>query len=77
MPFNPSPEVAVTREAASKLKAKAAIVIYVSEDGSTIGVASWGTTPETDEAIASLGDGLFFAANERVLKSRAWGDKRI
>ena len=77
MPYNPSPEVAVAREAASKLKAKAVVMIYVSEDGSTIGVASWGNKPETDEAIASLGDGLFFAANSQVLKSRAWGDERI
>jgi hypothetical protein len=77
MPDNESPRVALAREAASKLKAKAVVMIYVSEDGSTIGVASWGNKPETDEAIASLGDGLFFAANEQVLKSRAWGDKRI
>ena len=77
MPFNPSPEVAVAREAASKLKAKAVVVVYVSEDGSTIGVASWGNKPETDEAIASLGDGLFFAANRQILRSRDWGDKRI
>ena len=77
MSDNESPRVALAREAASKLKAKAVVMIYVSEDGSTIGVASWGNKPETDEAIASLGDGLFFAANEQVLKSRAWGDKRI
>ena len=77
MPYSPSPEVAVAREAAKQLKAKAVVMIYVSEDGSTIGVASWGNKPETDEAIASLGDGLFFAANSQVLKSRAWGDKRI
>ena len=45
MPDNESPRVAVAREAASKLKAKAAIVIYVSEDGEKIGMASYGRTP--------------------------------
>jgi hypothetical protein len=77
MPFNPSPEVAVAREAASKLKAKAAIVIYVSEDGEKIGMASYGQDAKTCRAAAELGDWLYESARQHVVRSRRAGDERI
>ena len=77
MPFNPSPEVAVARDAANKLKAKAAIVIYVSEDGEKIGMASYGQDSKTCKAAAELGDWLYESARQHVIRSRRAGDERI
>lgn len=77
MPFNQSSEVAVAREAASKLKAKAAIVIYVSEDGKKIGMASYGQDAKTCKAAAELGDWLYESARQYVIRSRRAGDERI
>ena len=77
MPFNPSPEVAVAREAAKQLKAKAAIVIYVSEDGEKIGMASYGQDAKTCRAAAELGDWLYESARQHVVRSRRAGDERI
>ena len=77
MPFNPSPEVAVAREAAKQLKAKVAIVIYVSEDGEKIGMASYGQDSTTCKAAAELGDWLYESAMQNVIRSRRAGDERI
>ena len=77
MPYSPSPEVAVARDAANKLKAKAAIVIYVSDDGEKIGMASYGQDAKTCKAAAELGDWLYESARQHVIRSRRAGDKRI
>ena len=77
MPYNPSPEVAVARDAANKLKAKAAIVIYVSDDGEKIGMASYGQDAKTCKAAAELGDWLYESASQHVIRSRRAGDERI
>ena len=77
MPDNESPRVEVAREAASKLKAKAAIVIYVSEDGEKIGMASYGQDAKTCRAAAELGDWLYESARQHVIRSRRAGDERI
>lgn len=44
MAWNPSPEVAAVRDAAVKLKAAVAVVLYITEDGCQMGYASYGKT---------------------------------
>lgn len=58
MAWNPSPEVAVARDAAQKLAAQQAIVVYILPDG-RLGMASYGSTKELCREAGELGDELF------------------
>lgn len=58
MAFNPSPEVAVARDAAKRLDAAAVIVLYVSADGKKLGLASYGRTKELCKRAGKIGDDL-------------------
>lgn len=58
MAFNPSPEVAVARDAAKKLGAQQCIVIYILPEGQ-LGMASYGKTKQLCELAGELGDKLF------------------
>ena len=60
MAWNPSPEVAVARDAAKKLKAKQAIIIYFTD--TQIGMASYGATKELCLEAGKIGDTLHEAA---------------
>ncbi len=77
MPWNPSPEVAAAREVAKGLGAKAAIVIYLSDDGQRIGMASFGCDKATCKAAWELGDTLYDVAVKGVTRSRKQGDERL
>lgn len=77
MPWNPSPEVAAAREAAKALQARAAIVIYLSDDGRRIGMASYGCDKATCKAAGELGDTLYDVAVQSVTRSRRGGDERL
>ena len=60
MAWNPSPEVAVARDAALKLgDSDQVIVIYVRRDVGKIGMASYGKTKELCSQAGKLGDLLF------------------
>lgn len=77
MPRTPSPEVAAAREAAEALQARAAIVIYLSDDGQRIGMASFGCDKATCKAAGELGDTLYDVAVKGVTRSRKQGDERL
>ncbi len=58
MPWNPSPEVAVARDAAQKLQAQQAIIVYLLPNGQ-VGMASYGATKELCREAGKIGDVLF------------------
>ena len=59
MAWNPSPEVAVARDAARKLNATTGcLIIYINQDGS-FGMASYGHTRQMCSKMGKLGDHLF------------------
>ena len=58
MAWNPTPEVAVARDAARRLKAKQAVIVYIRADGA-FGMASYGETKALCEQAGKLGDHLF------------------
>ena len=63
MTWNPSPEVAVARNAAEKLKASiGCIVIYLTEE--SIGMASYGPNKALCNIMGQLGDQLHKKAIE-------------
>jgi len=64
MAWNPSPEVAVARDAANRLGAKQVVVIYLTDD--KIGMASYGATKELCREAGKLGDLLYEAAMEEL-----------
>ena len=65
MAWNPSPQVAVARDAARKLKAEVGcIVIYVNNE--TLGMASYGHDKALCAAMGKLGDHLLETAMEYV-----------
>lgn len=68
MAWNPSPEVAAVRDAANKLKSPFAVIIYLSEDGQTIGMASYGKTRALCDDAAKFGKYLFEQAKK-------WGEE--
>lgn len=55
MAFNPSPEVAVARDAAVKFGANRVIVLYTTLDGK-LGYASYGATKELCSETRRLAD---------------------
>mgnify|MGYP001559828739 FL=1 len=58
MAFNPSPDVAVARDAAKKLGATKCVVLYVLPDGH-LGMASYGETKSLCKEAGKLGDKVF------------------
>lgn len=59
MAWNPSKEVSVARDAATKLdNARACIVLWISRDGENIGMASYGIDKGTCADAGKLGDYL-------------------
>jgi hypothetical protein len=69
MAWNPSPEVAVARDAAKKLgNVPICVMLYVTDD-QRIGMASYGRTKELCHYAGRLGDRLFEAAQQ-------WGNER-
>ena len=69
MAFNPSPEVAVARDAATKLGAFACVVVFLREkDG--IGMASYGANAALCTVAGKLGDELFEAARKHFEDGR-------
>ena len=65
MPYNPSPQVALARDAARKLGAERAVIVYVLPDG-RFGYASYGETAKLCSSARKLADCLYDAA-ERFL----------
>jgi hypothetical protein len=61
MAWNPSPEVAVARDAAKRLGADRCVLIYTKPDG-VIGAASYGKTRALCEATKPVCDRLFDVA---------------
>lgn len=66
MAWNPSPEVAAVRDAAVKLNSPFAVIIYLSDDGHNIGMASYGKTRALCSDAAKFGQYLFE-------KAKQWG----
>ena len=65
MAWNPSPQVAVARDAARKLGAEiGCVIIYVNED--TYGMASYGHDKQLCAVMGKLGDHLFDATKDFV-----------
>ena len=65
MAWNPSPEVAVARDAAKRLDdADQCIVIYLNWKTSRIGMASYGRTKELCAEAKKLGQIAFDAIND-------------
>ena len=63
MAWNPSPEVAIARDAARKLKANRVVVLFTNEQGQ-IGYASYGETKELCAETKLLGDAVYEHAKE-------------
>ena len=64
MPWNPSPEVAVARDAAKKLDADiGAVIIYLKSDRA-LGIASYGANKALCAEMGKLGDRLYDATME-------------
>lgn len=62
MAWNPSPEVAVARDAAQRLGAQQVVIVYVLDGGRSLGMASFGKTRELCREAGKLGDELYDAA---------------
>lgn len=63
MAWNPSPEVSVARDAARKLGAKTAIIVYTTPAGQ-LGMASYGETRTLCAEAGKCGDRLFDEATK-------------
>lgn len=69
MAWNPTPEVAVARDAAKALgDVPMVVVMWVSTDGQNLGVATYGKTKELCGHAAELGKVVFNAA-------KSWGEE--
>lgn len=60
MVWNPTPEVAVARKAAERLRAPICVVVYVTRD-QKLGVASYGETKALCQQARKLAEHLFKA----------------
>jgi hypothetical protein len=67
MPWNPSPEVAAVRDAARKLGADRAVIIFTRPDGK-MGYASYGTTRRLCAEAHALAQELWRAAHEHFYR---------
>ena len=66
MAWNPSPGVAVARDAARKLKADYVVVIFIRSGKGQIGSASYGETKAKCSHIKGLADVLYAKARDWV-----------
>ena len=67
MAWNPSPEVAVARNAALRLgDASMCVVIWIDETGEHLGCASYGKTVVLCETAKGLGDVLYEKAMDYI-----------
>jgi hypothetical protein len=67
--WNPSKEVAVARDAASQLDdAPIVVILYVTKDGSNLGMATYGKTKALCASAAQLGSHVYEAA-------QLWGEE--
>lgn len=65
MAWNPSPEVAVARDAAAKLgDADQVIVVWLNHRTSVMGMASYGKTKALCNKAGKLGDAAYEAVRE-------------
>lgn len=64
MAWNPSPEVAVARDAARKLGANRCVVIFIKDEN--FGMASYGETKKLCEWTKGMGDALFEEARRYI-----------
>ena len=62
MAFNPAPEVKVARDAATKLKAKQCIIVWIDDAGEHLGMASYGKTASLCAKAKKLGNVLYARA---------------
>jgi hypothetical protein len=61
MAWNPSPEVAVARDAARKLGGKMCVVLWITDDDK-LGMASFGRTMELCRTAKGLGEHAYETA---------------
>jgi hypothetical protein len=70
MAWNPSPEVAVAREAAKKLDAPQCIVLWINRDGTRLGMASYGETKALCAEAGKIGTAAHKAAMQAEIERR-------
>lgn len=58
MAWNPAPEVAVARDAATKLNAEQVVIVYITKDR-RLGMASYGRTRELCAVAGRMGNDLY------------------
>ncbi len=58
MAWNPAPEVAVARDAATRLGAKQVVIVYITDDHQC-GMASYGRTRELCREAGVMGDAVY------------------
>ena len=56
MAWNPSPEVAVARDAAKALGADQVVIVYIKNDTDQFGTISFGKTKQLCDAAKPMGD---------------------
>lgn len=67
MAWNPSPEVAVARDAAKKLgNAGMCIVLWIDDEGEHIGMASYGKDRQLCAAAGNIGKCCYDAAQKFI-----------
>lgn len=67
MAWNPSPEVAVARDAAKRLNnASMCIVLWIDETGEHIGMASYGQTKVLCDEAGRIGRSVYDKAMEHI-----------
>lgn len=64
MAFNPSPQVAVARDAAEKLGAEQVIIVYLNHTTGELSMASYGKSKELCRQAAVLGDAAYEAVHQ-------------
>ena len=64
MAWNPSPQVAVARDAAEKLKAEQVVIVYLNHTTGELSMASYGKSKELCRQAAALGDAAWQAVHD-------------
>lgn len=65
MAWNPSPEVAIARDAAKKLNADRVIIIYTRKSDGRFAMATFGETKSLCAETKGMGDTAFDAVEEK------------
>lgn len=66
MAWSPSPEVAVARDAANKLKGQQCVIIWLDHERGRIGMASYGQTKALCREAKGLGERLYAEARKWI-----------